>query len=62
MIKSIQPFEVEIHFYEHEQKLVIQQNSMMENARKALKELRKIAIVGDVVSPIDAGWIHAKFL
>ncbi len=40
----------------HEVARLIPPENRMEDSRKALRELRRNAVVGDVVSPLDVEW------
>ncbi len=44
----------------HEIAKIIPPDNKTENARNALKKLRKTAILGDVLSPIDEEWEELK--
>lgn len=44
----------------HEVAKIIPPDNKSENARNALKELRKTAIIGDVLSPIEEEWEALK--
>ncbi len=44
----------------HEVAKIIPPDNKSENARNALKKLRKTAIIGDVLSPIEEEWEVSK--
>jgi len=40
----------------HEVAKIVPPDDRMEEARKTLRHLRKTAVIGDVLSPIEDGW------